>query len=105
MIPAEPICMETQALQIREQIRSILVNVLALDVEPARLGDDTVLFDGQLGVDSVAAIDILLHIEETFEIRIADEQIDAQLFQSVNSLAGAVEDCLRAEHHRQISGY
>jgi acyl carrier protein len=94
--------MGTQARQIRSQIRSILVKVLALDVEPARLGDETILFDGQLGVDSAAAIDILLHIEAAFEIRIADEQIDAPLFESVNSLARAVEDCLRAEEDRLV---
>jgi acyl carrier protein len=92
--------MESEAQAIRVQIRSILVKVLALDVEPARLGDDTILFDGQLGVDSAAAIDILLHIEDTFEIQIADEQIDAQLFQSVNSLARAVEECLEADQYR-----
>jgi acyl carrier protein len=95
--------MGTQAEEIRSQIRTILVNVLALDVEPARMGDDTILFDGQLGVDSVAAIDILLHIEETFDIQMADEQIDAELFQSVNSLARAVEDCLDAEQRRVAS--
>jgi acyl carrier protein len=92
--------MKTAAQAIRVQIRSILVKVLALDVEPGRLGDDTILFDGQLGVDSAAAIDILLHIEDTFEIQIADEQIDAQLFQSVKSLARAVEECLEADQYR-----
>jgi acyl carrier protein len=94
--------MDTQAREIRSQIRSILVQVLALDVEPERLGDETILFDGQLGVDSAAAIDILLRLEETFEIQIADEQIDAQLFQSVNSLARAVEDCLEVERARLV---
>jgi acyl carrier protein len=88
--------METQARQIRSQIKQVLADVLALDIDPEQIGDDTILFDSQLGVDSVAAIEILLRLEEVFEIQVGDEQVDLALFQSVASLARTVKDCLAA---------
>jgi acyl carrier protein len=80
----------TQSEIVRWQIKSILVEVLALEIEPAQLGDDALLFDGQLALDSVATIEILARIEDAFDIELDDEEVGLHLFQSVDTLAAAV---------------
>jgi len=76
---------------IRAQIKAILVEALVLNIEPTRIGDNEILFDGYLGVDSVAAIEILAHLEDVFEIEIEDQDIDLAFFKTVDSLAKVVE--------------
>ena len=76
---------------VRSTIKAILIDVLDLPVGPSAIGDGAILFDGELGMDSVACIEILVEIEEAFDIRFDDEQIDIKLFQNVDSMAKAVE--------------
>jgi len=77
--------------ELNDQIKSILAAVLALDIEISAIGDDDVLFDGELGMHSIACIEILAAAEEAFGIRFNDDQIGPGLFRSVNTLAEAVE--------------
>ena len=79
---------------VRAAIKAILVDVLELPVSPSAIGDAAILFDGELGLDSVAAIQILTEIEDHFDVRFEDEEIGAELFQSVNALAQSVEQHL-----------
>jgi acyl carrier protein len=83
--------MEANPESVKWAIKSILVDALDLAIEPSGIGDEIILFDGRLGLDSVAAIEILTAIERFFEIQFEDEQIGLHLFESVNALAGAVE--------------
>lgn len=83
--------MLNQSQIICSQIKSILVDVLGLNVEPSQIGDEDSLFAGMLGIDSVAAIKIIVEIEEFFEIKIEEEEIGLALFQNVRSLGKAVE--------------
>jgi acyl carrier protein len=84
--------MTNQPEAVRARIKSILVRVLDLPIDPSEIGDDTLLFDGRLGMDSVAAIEIVTAVEEAFGVRIADERIGLRLFQNANTLAEAVEE-------------
>jgi acyl carrier protein len=77
--------------ETRSVIKSILVDVLELDIDPAEIGDEELLFDGQLGMDSTAVIEVLTGIEDAFEIQFEDEEIGPDLFRSVSSLARAVD--------------
>jgi acyl carrier protein len=79
----------TCEIGILKKIKHILVEVLLLPVDAESLGDDEVISDGAI-LDSVAALEILLRIEEEFEISLEDEQISDALFVSVRSLGDAV---------------
>jgi len=75
---------------IRARVKEILVEVLDLKVAPSEIGDDQPLFEGRLGVDSIAALEILAEIEKRFEIDLPDDAIDLALFESVASMAETV---------------
>jgi acyl carrier protein len=79
---------------VRSEIKQILVDVLELNVRPDEIGDEDPLFDGMLGMNSIACIEILTEIEDHFHIEIDDSDIAADLFASVRTLADSVEKFL-----------
>jgi len=62
---------DTNAL--RDQIKSLMVENLMLQVTAAEIGDDQALFGpGSLGLDSVDALQLVVALDKTFGLKIAD---------------------------------
>ena len=70
-----------------EKIRDIIVE--QLNVEPSMVTMDTNLMK-DLEADSLDAVEIIMAIEEEFDIEIPDEE--AENFQLVSDLVGFVDD-------------
>lgn len=64
-------------------IKSMEINKLPDDIE----GTDMI---GELGINSVDALEILVWIENTFLIQIPDEDLNADLLKSVDNLSDYV---------------
>ncbi len=58
----------------QEEIFSIVVST-GVSVDVSTIKDDTIL--SEIGIDSLEMMDVLLKIEEKFNIKIPDEDIDA----------------------------
>jgi acyl carrier protein len=86
--------MSTAIGVIRWQIKLLLIEVLKFDASPQDIGDEDLLFDGALGIDSILAIELLVAMENYFGIKVADEEMNDDVFLSVSTLAGLVEQCL-----------
>ena len=81
---------DTNAL--REQIKSIMVENLMLQVTTAEIGDDQSLFGpGSLGLDSVDALQLVVALDKTFGLKIADPAESKQILHSVNTMVQAVQ--------------
>ncbi|MDO4813619.1 MAG: acyl carrier protein [Gemella sp.] len=69
-----------------EQVKEVLVEALNLDAEEitadAKLNDD-------LGIDSLAAVELSLELESTFDIKIEDEELEA--LETVQDIINLVE--------------
>ena len=75
---------------LKARIKGLLVETLFLqDVEPSDIKDDDNLQE-TLDVDSVALFQVVAGLEETFEIRIEDDDFDAERFSTVNGIAEVV---------------
>jgi acyl carrier protein len=75
---------------LKARIKGLLVETLFLqDVEPSDIKDDENLQE-TLDVDSVALFQVVAGLEETFEIRIEDDDFDAERFSTVNGIAEVV---------------
>jgi acyl carrier protein len=83
--------MDEDRLRIRDELKRLLVETLALDVAPADIRDDEPLFEAGLGVDSVEALALLTAIERRFGVAIPDDDIGLGLFQDIDALARVVE--------------
>ncbi|HZS40684.1 MAG TPA: acyl carrier protein [Polyangia bacterium] len=75
----------TQAIETR--VRSIVARVAKLDGDGAALNADADLFR-ELGVESTAALDLLLSLEEEFGVSIDDQAFGDS--RTVNALAALV---------------
>jgi len=81
---------DTNAL--REQIKSLMVENLMLQVTAAEIGDDQALFGpGSLGLDSVDALQLVVALDKTFGLKIADPAAAKQILHSVNTIVEAVQ--------------
>ena len=75
----------TEAL--KSALKTLIVDRLKLDVEPAEIGDDEPLFGDGLGLDSIDALELVLGVEQEFGVKIEDEEVGAKVLESVSSLA------------------
>jgi acyl carrier protein len=76
---------------LRLQLKQLLVSSLRLEgLQPAAIGDDQLLFDGGLGLDSVDALELVVALEREFGIAIASEEVGRESFASIRALANMV---------------
>ena len=74
----------------RDQIRHILASHGRLSVDVTALNDDTDLYAA--GLTSLITVNLLLAIEDHFDVEFPDELLSRRTFQSIGALAAAVED-------------
>ena len=77
---------------LRTRIKEMIVRVLMLEgVTPADIRDDDTLFGSGLGLDSVDALELAIHVEEEFGVKMPDDERTREAFASVAALSGWIE--------------
>lgn len=71
------------------QMKGLLVERLALDLDPAKIGDDQPLFGRGLELDSIDTLELAMAVEESYGVTITDDDTDSLL--SLNRLVDHVE--------------
>ena len=85
------------AIALKQQIKAMMVENLMLKVTAEEISDDQPLFGaGSLGLDSVDALQLVVALDKTFGLKIADPAAAKQILQSVNTIADAVQQRLAA---------
>jgi acyl carrier protein len=83
----------TSRAQARQQlcgeVKALLVDRLALDVNPEMIGDDQPLFGRGLELDSIDTLELAMAIEESYGVTITDDETESLL--SLNRLVDHVE--------------
>ena len=72
-------------LEIKRIVRQIMEEEFEVDL--SEYMDDEVLFDGQLMMDSLSTITLIVRLEETFSIEVKDEDLIEDFFESINSIS------------------
>jgi acyl carrier protein len=76
---------------LKEEIRRMMVENLMLQISADEIGDDRPLFGpGSVGLDSVDALQLVVALDKTYGLKIADPEAAKQILASVNSIADAV---------------
>lgn len=70
-------------------LKELAIERLFLDIDPDELDADAPLADQ--GIDSFLLLEIIVAIEETFDIKVAQEDITAETLKSISSLAELVK--------------
>jgi acyl carrier protein len=81
---------------IKEQLKSLIVRSLRItDFTPDQLRDDQPLMGSELEIDSIDILQLILEIERHFGIRLVTGKFEPGVWQSVNTLAAAIEVKMR----------
>ncbi len=81
------------ATAVKEQIKSLMVENLMLQVTPAEIADDLPLFGpGGLGLDSVDALQLVVALDKQFGLKIRDPEAAKEILQNVNTITRAVQE-------------
>nr|WP_319396778.1 phosphopantetheine-binding protein [uncultured Desulfobacter sp.] len=85
------------ALEIASQRRALigdlkemLIDKLSLSQEPNEIAEDASLFGSGLGLDSIDALEIVVAIEERFDVSISDDNMS--VFRSIDTIADFITE-------------
>ena len=82
---------------VRADVKNLLVSGLRLTVPAAEIADDAPIFGrtpegAGLGLDSIDALELVVLVEEKFNVTIPDEEVGKRAFASVAALADFIVD-------------
>lgn len=83
-------------MQLLEEVRNILSDVLALNERGNALNKGSALLGAIPELDSMAVVNLLTALEEYFGITVDDDEISATTFETLGSLVRFVEEKLAA---------
>jgi len=76
---------------LKQDIRKLMVENLMLQISPEEIGDDQPLFGpGSVGLDSVDALQLVVALDKSYGLKIADPEAAKKILQNVSSIADAV---------------
>ena len=77
--------------ELKAGIRRLMVENLMLQMSPEEIGDGQPLFGpGSIGLDSVDALQLVVALDKTYGLKVANPEAAKKLLQNVNSIAEAV---------------
>ena len=77
--------------QLLEQMKRLLSNRFGLGLRPDEIPDSSAIFGSGLGLDSMAAIELVVALEKEFGLTVLDEDLTEANFRSVAALASYVQ--------------
>ena len=81
---------------IRDQLKSLILSSLRMeDLTPADLRDDQPLLDGDLEIDSVDILQLVLDIERHFGIKLVTAEFQREAWETLDTLAATIEQKLQ----------
>ena len=79
---------------LTDQIRDILAEHARMPVVPSALSDNDDLYDS--GMTSHASVQVMLALEEAFDVEFPDSMLTRSVFGSIASISSAIEQLGRA---------
>jgi len=80
--------------EIASQIKQLLIDTLSLDLSVEDMDDDMLLLGDIPEFDSMAIVSVITAIEEFYGFNLEDEELSAEIFETVEALVDFVESKL-----------
>jgi len=79
---------------MQDQIRDVLATHGRMAIDPREVDEHADLYE--LGLTSHASVDVMLALEEEFDIEFPDEVLKKSTFESVHNIAQVIESLAKA---------
>ncbi len=93
-----PVCLLGNAMtviEIKDQLKPLILTSLRIpDVTPEDLADEQALLGGDLEIDSIDILQLIVEIERKFGIKLVTGKFDREAWRTVNTLATAIQEKL-----------
>lgn len=76
----------SEAVELKPQIKQMIVERLFLEVEPEQISDAENLMEAY-DIDSVNLFEIVVGLEEVFDVSLEDADFSLETFSTVNNIA------------------
>lgn len=83
-------------MSVADQVKSVLGQVLKLEDKARHFDENTGLFGTIAELDSRAVVTLVATLEDKFAITVADDEITAEVFETVGSLTEFIQRKLAA---------
>lgn len=77
--------------EVLTQLKELILEVTQMKISPEEISDTANLFN-DCGLDSTSVVDLVVGIEQKFDIGVDDDELDVKLFQNLSMLATFIED-------------
>ena len=78
-----------------EDVKAVLVSVLGIEDRAATIDAGTPLLGSLPELDSMAVLELVAALEQRFGVTIDDDEVTAEVFDTLGSLAALVDDKVR----------
>jgi len=76
-----------------KELQVKIVNVLNLiDVQPDEIKEDDQLVGGNLGIDSIDVLEMVIMIEKDYGLKIDNRELGVKVFATLRTLAGYIHE-------------
>lgn len=75
---------------LKNELKQTIVEVAALDVDWQSLPDDVPLTGDQIGLDSIDILELVVHLEKTYGIKIRNTPEGRATLANINAISEAV---------------
>lgn len=76
--------------QIKGKLKEIIVNDLDTDILIEDIQEDISLYEDGIGLDSINIVNLIVLIEDRFNIEFGDQEINTSMFSNINNLAAFI---------------
>ena len=77
--------------EIKSRIKRLLVQSVLKNMTAAEIEDDASLIDLGVGLDSIATLELVVALEEEFQVSIDEGEITPEMLESVNAIQAYLE--------------
>jgi len=85
--------MEEAVKILIDELRVKIIDTLNLeDIVPDDIGEDDQLIGGELGLDSIDVLELVMMIEKDYSVRIDNKELGAKVFASLRALAEYIQE-------------
>ena len=79
--------------KLLQELKAKIIETLDLvDVTPDDIKEDDQLVGGELGIDSIDVLELVMMIEKDYGVKIDNKELGAKVFASLRSMAQFISD-------------